>query len=516
MDVKQARDRVNEVFGLSELESGAYAGDWLPTSGRETLECRSPIDGGLLGRVTLATDDDYEQVVSASVAAYREWMRLPAPKRGEIVADVGAALAAKKADLGLLVSLEVGKTVTEGQGEIQEALDIAHFATGLGRQLCGLTIASERPAHSVREYWHPLGPVGVVTSFNFPAAVWAWNALVGAVVGDSMIWKPSSQTPLTAVAVTRVVARVLDAHGAPPVFSLLVGSGGVVGERMLQDERLPLVSFTGSIPTGRRVAQTVAARLGRTILELGGNNGAIVTARADLDLALKGVAFGALATAGQRCTSTRRLILQTDVYDRFMGMLTQVYRAAPVGDPLRSGTLVGPLIDQAAVDAYVDALARVRAEGGRIVCGGAAVTVPGLERGHYVRPTLVEVGAEAQVPKEETFAPILYCYRYDTLEQAIALHNSVPQGLSSAIFTTDLREAELFTSAFGSDCGMANVNTSTAGAEIGGAFGGEKETGGGRESGSDAWKSYARRLTSAVNYGYELPLAQGVEFPTGR
>ncbi len=516
MDVKEARDRVTEVFELSELESGAYAGDWLPTTGRTVLESHSPIDGVLLGRVTLANDSDYEQVVAASVAAYREWMRLPAPKRGEIIADVGAALAANKADLGLLVSLEVGKTVTEGQGEIQEALDVAHFATGLGRQLYGLTIASERPAHSVREYWHPLGPVAVVTAFNFPASVWSWNALVGAVVGDSILWKPSSQAPLTAVAVTRVVAGVMDAHGAPPIFSLLVGSGGVVGERMLQDERLPLVSFTGSIPTGRRVARTVASRLGRTILELGGNNGAVVTARADLDLALKGVAFGALATAGQRCTSTRRLILQADVYDKFLGMLTDVYSAAQVGDPLRPDTLVGPLIDQAAVDGYVDALSRVQTEGGRIVYGGEVVTVKGLERGHYVQPTLVEVDAEAQVPKEETFAPILYCYRYDTIEQAVALHNSVPQGLSSAIFTTDLREADYFTSAFGSDCGMANVNTSTAGAEIGGAFGGEKDTGGGRESGSDAWKAYARRLTSAVNYGFDLPLAQGVEFPTGK
>ena len=515
MDLRQARQRVTEVFGLTEVNSGGYGGGWLPTDGRATLESHCPIDGQVLGRVTLATEDDYERVVAAAAAAYREWMRLPAPKRGEIVADVGAELAAKKEDLGLLVSLEVGKTVSEGQGEIQEALDIAHLAAGLGRQLYGLTIASERPAHSVREYWHPLGPVGVVTAFNFPAAVWAWNALVGAVVGDSMVWKPSSQAPLTAVAVTRVVAGVLDAHDAPPVFSLLVGSGGVVGERLLHDVRLPLISFTGSIPTGRHVAHTVAGRFGRTILELGGNNGAVVTGRADLDLALKGVAFGALATAGQRCTSTRRLILQDDVYDRFLGMLADVYRSAKVGDPLQPGTLVGPLIDQAAVDAYVDALARVRAEGGRVVCGGAPIAVPGLEGGHYVQPTIVEVDAGAAVPCEETFAPILYCYRYEDIEEAIVLHNSVPQGLSSAIFTTDLREAELFTSAFGSDCGMANVNTSTAGAEIGGAFGGEKETGGGRESGSDAWKAYARRLTSAVNYGHELPLAQGVEFPSG-
>jgi aldehyde dehydrogenase (NAD+) len=392
VELQQAKDRVTEMFGLAEVNSGCYGGSWLPTADRATLDCRSPIDGGLLGRVTLATSDDYQRVVAASVTAYREWMRLPAPKRGEIIADVGAELAVKKDDLGLLVSLEVGKTITEGQGEIQEAVDIAHLATGLARQLYGLTIASERPAHSVREYWHPLGPVGVVTAFNFPASVWSWNALVGAVVGDSMVWKPSSQAPLTAVAVTRVVAGVLEAHGAPAVFSLLVGSGGVVGEQLLHDERLPLVSFTGSIPTGRHVAQTVAGRFGRTILELGGNNGAVVTARADLDLALKGVAFGALATAGQRCTSTRRLILQAEVYDRFLEMLADVYRTAKVGDPLQPGTLVGPLIDRTAVDSYLDALTRVQAEGGRVVCGGATLSMPGLEGGHYVQPTLVEVG----------------------------------------------------------------------------------------------------------------------------
>jgi aldehyde dehydrogenase (NAD+) len=514
MDRDEARDHVASIFGLTEVNSGAYNGDWLPTSGRPMLDCHSPIDGGLLGRVALATPEDCEEVVRAAVTAQREWMCLPAPKRGEIVADVGAELAAKKADLGLLVTLEVGKTVTEGQGEIQEALDIAHFATGLSRQLHGLTIASERPTHSVREFWHPLGAIGVVTAFNFPAAVWSWNALIAAVVGDSVVWKPSSQAPLTAIAVTRVAARVLEAHEAPPVFSLLVGSGSAVGEQMLHDRRLPLISFTGSIPSGRHVAQTVAGRLGRTILELGGNNGAVVTGAADLDLALKGVAFGALATAGQRCTSTRRLILHTSIYDHFLPRLTEAYRSALVGDPSQPGTLVGPLIDGAAVDAYLDALARVQAEGGRVVCGGEPLPIPGLEGGHYVQPTIVEVGPDSKVPHEETFAPILYCYCYDTIEEAIALHNAVPQGLSSAIFTTDLREAELFTSALGSDCGMANVNTSTAGAEIGGAFGGEKETGGGRESGSDAWKAYARRLTSAVNYGYDLPLAQGVEFHT--
>ncbi len=511
----KARERVTSLFKLGEVNSGSFGGDWLPVGGRPTLDCFSPIDGALLGRVASATEDDYERVVTAATEAYRDWMRVPAPKRGEIVADVGAELAAKKADLGLLVSLEVGKTITEGQGEIQEALDIAHLATGLSRQLHGLTIASERAAHSVREYWHPLGPVAVVTAFNFPAAVWSWNALVGAVVGDSMVWKPSSQAPLTAIAVTRIVAEVLEAHGAPPIFSLLVGSGGAVGERMLRDARFPLVSFTGSIPTGRHVAQTVAGRFGRTLLELGGNNGAVVTAAADLDLALKGVAFGALATAGQRCTSTRRLILQAGVYDRFLGRLADVYRSAVVGDPLQVGTLVGPLIDETAVETYRSALSRVQAEGGRLVCGGEPLTLDGLEGGHYVQPTIVEVSRAAEVPREETFAPILYCYRFDTMDEAMALHNSVPQGLSSAIFTTDLREAELFTSALGSDCGMANVNTSTAGAEIGGAFGGEKETGGGRESGSDAWKAYARRLTSAVNYGHDLPLAQGVEFPTG-
>ncbi|MCZ7663244.1 MAG: aldehyde dehydrogenase family protein [Thermoleophilia bacterium] len=509
----EAKDRIEAAFGLGELSSGAYSGAWAATAGRDVLECRTPIDGRLLGRVALAGEDDYQQVVGASVQAFREWHRIPAPERGALMAAVGAELAAKKADLGLLVSLEAGKTITEGQGEIQEAVDVARLAAGLGRQLYGLTIASERPDHSLREYWHPLGPVGVVTAFNFPAAVWSWNALLGAVVGDSMVWKPSSQAPLTAIALTRLVNGVLQAQGAPPIFMLLVGGGRTVGERLLEDHRLPLISFTGSVATGRHVAQVVAGRLGRTILELGGNNGAIVTARADLELALKGVAFGALATAGQRCTSTRRVIVHAGVYTDFLARLGHVYRMARVGNPLEDGTLVGPLIDRPAVASFLDALERVQAEGGRVVCGGEPETVPGCEGGHYVRPTLVEVDPTCRVPLEETFAPILYCYRYQSLDEAFAIHNSVPQGLSSAIFTTDLREAERFLSAQGSDCGMANVNTSTAGAEIGGAFGGEKETGGGRESGSDAWKAYARRVTSTVNYGYELPLAQGVSFP---
>ena len=515
MNLSEAKSRVTAAFDLEELNSGTYSGAWAETEGRAVLESRSPIDGEVLGRVALASDADYERVVAGAVEAFREWSRIPAPRRGEIIADVGARLAAHKAELGLLVSLEVGKTISEGQGEIQEMVDIAHFATGLSRQLHGLTVVSERSNHVLREHWHPLGPVGVVTAFNFPSAVWSWNALLGAVVGDSMIWKPSSEAPLTAIAVTRLVARVLDEHGAPPLFALLTGSGRTVGERLLQDGRLPLVSFTGSVPTGRHVAQTVAGRLGRTILELGGNNGAIVTARADLGLALKGVGFGALATAGQRCTSTRRLILQADVYDAFLSSLTDLYRSATVGDPLDAATLVGPLINRAAIDDFLDALARVQAEGGRIVVGGEPAEVAACPGGHYVQPTIVEVDASAQVPKEETFAPILYVFRYDSLEEAVAIHNAVPQGLSSAIFTTDLREAEYFLSPLGSDCGMANVNTSTAGAEIGGAFGGEKETGGGRESGSDAWKAYARRLTSAMNYGYDLPLAQGVSFPTG-
>jgi aldehyde dehydrogenase (NAD+) len=437
---------------------------------------------------------------------------VPAPKRGEVIAEIGSELAKVKEELGLLVSLEAGKTLSEGQGEVQEMIDLAGFAAGLSRQLYGLTIASERPEHRMYEQWHPLGSVAVITAFNFPCAVWSWNAFIAAVVGDAVVWKPSSSTPLTAIAVTKVAGRVMQRHSLPPVFSLVTGGGSTVGNSLVDDRRLPLVSFTGSVATGRRVAETVARRLGKTLLELGGNNCVIVSDKADPDMALKGVAFGALATAGQRCTSTRRLLLQDRIYEAFVDQLVTAYRHVHIGDPLLSETLMGPLIDRGAVDTYLAAVKRAVAEGGRLLYGGEAISVPGCEGGHYVLPALVEANPGMDICQEETFGPLLYVMRYQDLEEALAIHNAVPQGLCSAMFTTDLREEEYFLSHRGSDCGIANINTSTTGAEIGGAFGGEKDTGGGRESGSDAWKAYARRQTVSINYGADLPLAQGVRF----
>jgi aldehyde dehydrogenase (NAD+) len=480
--------------------------------GRTLLEVRSPIDGETLARIATADPSDYERMVERAQGSFKHWAQLPAPHRGDIIRQVADELARRKEELGLLLALEAGKTLDEGRGEIQEMIDVGHFAAGLSRQLYGLTIASERERHIIREQWHPLGPVGVITAFNFPSSVWSWNAFVAAVVGDPVIWKPSSDAALTAVAVMRVVNQVLERAGAPPIFFLLTGSGRVVGDRLLEDRRVPLISFTGSVKVGRRVAEAVAHRLGRAILELGGNNAAVVTARADLRVALRGVAFGALATAGQRCTSTRRLILQENIYPRFLADLCEAYRGARVGNPLNPEVLVGPLINRTAVDDYLNALAEAERQGARLVCGGGEVAVEGLPGGHYVLPAIVEVEPDMPIVREETFAPLLYVLKYGSLEEAIRIHNSVPQGLSSAIFTTDLREAEYFLSYCGSDCGLANVNTSTAGAEIGGAFGGEKETGGGRESGSDAWKAYARRQTVTINYGPELALAQGVHF----
>ncbi len=514
-DVAQAWARVKDALGLEEVNSGVFDGTWAPISGREILPVHTPIDGSHLASVALATQDDFERAVRAARDAFERWQDVPAPARGEIVREIGELLRDHKETLGLLVSLEVGKIVTEGQGEIQEMIDIANFAVGLSRQLYGLTIASERPHHRLAEQWHPLGLVGVITAFNFPAAVWSWNALIAAVVGDVVLWKPSPRAPLTAVAITRIVNRVLERHGLPPIFYLLVDEGRSIGERMSRDRKIDLLSFTGSIPTGRKVAENVGRRLGKMLLELGGNNAAIVTDKADMEVALKGVAFGALATAGQRCTTTRRLILHEAIYDVFLERLTTAYRSVKIGNPLEEGVLVGPLISAQAVENYRAAIDRALREGGRLVYGGQVLTVPGLEGGHYVQPTLMEGAPEMSILCEETFAPILYVLKFRTLEEAIAIHNSVPQGLSSAIFTTDLREAETFLSHRGSDCGLANVNTSTAGAEIGGAFGGEKDTGGGRESGSDAWKAYARRQTVTVNYGPDLPLAQGVQFDIG-
>ncbi len=504
--------RVLKDCGLKAVNSGVYYGEWAPTEGRKMLAVESPINGEAIAKVAMADKSDYEKTIKAAEEAFAAWSAIPAPKRGEAVRRIGDEFVSHKESLGLLVSLEVGKTISEGQGEVQEMIDISYFATGLSRQLYGLTIASERVEHRMYEQWKPLGVVGVTTAFNFPIAVWSWNSLIAAVVGDVTVWKPSSKAPLTAVAVTKIANGVLKSMGLPEIFFLLVGPGLVVGDALNNDPRVPLVSFTGSVATGRRTSEAVAKRLGRSILELGGNNCAIVTADCDLGVALKGVAFGALATAGQRCTSTRRAVVHESVYDEFIKKIEKVYREVRVGDPLEAGTLVGPLIDRGAVDGYLAAVARAKKEGGRVVCGGAEAEVTGCEGGFYVQPALIEAKPTMGVVKEETFAPILYVFKYKTIEEAVAIHNGVPQGLSSSIFTRNLRDEEYFLSHRGTDCGIANVNAGTAGAEIGGAFGGEKETGGGRESGSDAWKAYARRQTVTINYGKDVPLAQGVRF----
>jgi aldehyde dehydrogenase (NAD+) len=495
-------------LGIEAVNRGAATkGGFLDTRGRE-IEVRSPIDDQPVAKVRLATAEDYETVVTESVRTFEAWKAVPAPKRGEILREVGDALRAVKDDLGRLVSLEVGKILSEGRGEVQESVDMADLCVGMARQLYGLSMHSERPAHRMYEQWHPLGPVGVVTAFNFPNAVWAWNAMVAAAAGDTVIWKPSLKAPLTAIATHKVCDAVFQKHGWGGVLGLVIGDDAVVGEAMINDHRVPLISATGSVRMGRHVGQAVAKRLGRSLLELGGNNAIIITPEADLDLALRGVVFAACGTAGQRCTTTRRLFVHESVADRFLPRLIKAYQSIPIGDPLQPGTLMGPLIDAQAVDQYEKALATAKAQGGEILVGGRRVSRPG----HYVEPTLVAAKPDMAICKEETFAPILYVFRYTNLDDAIRWQNDVPQGLSSAIFTDSFRAAETFLSARGSDCGIANVNIGTSGAEIGGAFGGEKETGGGREAGSDSWKAYMRRQTCTLNWSKDLPLAQGVTF----
>jgi aldehyde dehydrogenase (NAD+) len=495
------------ALGVSPTSRGASTGRWLETRGPE-LASVNPSTGEPLGRVLQATAADYEAVVRAAAEAFSSWRMVPAPKRGEVVRQLGDELRKNKEALGRLVTLEAGKVVSEGLGEVQEMIDVCDFAVGLSRQLYGLSMHSERPQHRMYEQWHPLGVVGIVTAFNFPVAVWAWNAAIAAVCGDTMIWKPSSKTPLTAVAVQTIAHRVMERNGCPGVFNLVIGRGSDVGERMLSDRRLPLISATGSCRMGRRIAVVVGERLGRTLLELGGNNAIVVTDEAKLDLALRAVVFGAVGTAGQRCTTTRRLILQSGIAGPMIDRLKKAYAQIRIGDPAERGTLMGPLIDGGAVDDMMAALDRVQKEGGEVVCGGKKLDRPG----NFVEPTLVRVKRGMETPKDETFAPILYVYEVETLDEAILIQNEVPQGLSSAIFTDSLSQAEAFLSHGGSDCGIANVNIGTSGAEIGGAFGGEKETGGGRESGSDAWKAYMRRQTNTINWGSDLPLAQGVTF----
>jgi aldehyde dehydrogenase (NAD+) len=466
----------------------------------------NPANGEPIARVRKAAAQDYETAVVQSLEAFRQWRLTPAPARGRVVAGIGAELRRLKDDLGALVTLEMGKILAEGKGEVQEMIDIADFAVGLSRQLYGLTIASERPAHRMYEQWLPLGPIGVITAFNFPVAVWSWNALIAAVCGDTVLWKPSPSTPLTAIAVQNICDRVMAAHNCPGVFRTLIGDIDTVGEPMLADRRIPLISATGSCRMGRRVAEVVGARLGRTLLELGGNNGVIVMPDADLDLTLRAVLFGAVGTAGQRCTSLRRLFLHKDIAPRMTELLIRAYSQVRIGDPLDESTLMGPLVSQQAVNNMMQALDTIRAQGGQILHGGRRL------HGNFVEPVIVRSPHNMPMLQEEVFAPILHLIEFSSLEEAIALHNCVPQGLSSAIFTTNLVSAETFLSPRGSDCGIANVNIGTSGAEIGGAFGGEKDTGGGRESGSDSWKAYMRRQTVTINYSHELPLAQGIEF----
>jgi aldehyde dehydrogenase (NAD+) len=503
------KDQIFEALGLEDVNSGGYAGEWLETSG-DLLDVENPATTDRLASVRQCTEEDYERIIASSRETFVRWRMLPAPKRGEYVRLIANALREKKEALGALVALENGKIQAEGEGEVQEMIDIADFAVGLSRQLYGLTMTSERERHRMYEQWHPLGPVGVISAFNFPVAVWSWNALVAAVCGDTLIWKPSSQTPLTSVAVTKICQEVMDGSGFEGVFNLLVGSGRTVGDTLINDRRVPLISATGSCNMGEKVGVAVAKRLGRSLLELGGNNAIIVMDDADLDMVTRAVVFGAVGTAGQRCTTTRRLIVHSAVKDEVIARLVKAYQQVTIGDPLDPATLMGPLINEQAVNTMLTAVEVAQKQGGKIHTGGGTIDV-GLP-GHFVEPTIIEIGKEAEITSEETFAPILYVIEAADLDDAIQIQNGVTQGLSSAIFTESMRQAERFLSHEGSDCGIANVNIGTSGAEIGGAFGGEKETGGGRESGSDAWKAYMRRQTNTINWGDELPLAQGIEF----
>lgn len=499
-------------LGIKKDHSGAYDGRWRKTEG-SVLASENPASGKTLGSVRQATAKDYDACVAAAHDAFLRWRMVPAPKRGEYVRRMGEAFRAKKDALGALVTLEAGKILQEGQGEIQECIDIADFAVGLSRQLYGLSMHSERPLHAMREQWHPLGAVGIVTAFNFPAAVWAWNSMLALVCGDACVWKPSPKTPLTAIAMTNVCRSVLEPDGFGALVSLVIGTNEEVGGRFFDDPRLPLVSFTGSSRVGRICGQRVAARFGRTILECGGNNAIVVMEDADLDLALPSILFGAVGTAGQRCTSTRRVFVHKKVAAHVERRLVHAYGSIRIGDPMKKDTLCGPLIDAAAVEAMQEALRRAKEQGAKVIWGGEVVKPRGAPPGgYYVKPAIVLAQNELAVVQEETFAPILYIIPFKDLDDAIAKHNAVPQGLSSAIFTLNLRHAERFLSAAGSDCGIANVNIGTSGAEIGGAFGGEKDTGGGRESGSDAWKAYMRRQTNTINWSREMPLAQGIQF----
>jgi aldehyde dehydrogenase (NAD+) len=509
-------------LGIQKNNPGVFNGKWCGSA--EKLDVVSPINGKVIASVTQATPEEYEKTVSAAAKAYESWRVIPAPKRGELVRRLGNALREYKSELGALVTIEMGKIRVEGEGEVQEMIDICDFAVGLSRQLYGLTMHSERPGHRMYEQYHPLGVIGVVSAFNFPVAVWAWNSALSAVCGNATLWKPSSKTPLTAIATTKIAAAVCKEMDVDPaIFSLVIGRGSTIGEKLIADRRIPLVSATGSCRMGYRIGEVVGKRLGRTILELGGNNAIIVTPYADLGMAMRAIVFGSVGTAGQRCTSTRRIIVHESVRKELVQRLLAAYKQVPIGDPLKSGTLMGPLIDRDAVNTMQKAIAQLKAEGGEVLYGGEQLSGAKYPGGCYVKPCIATAKNEYKIVQDETFAPILYIIGYgkagakpeaavDEVYDAIRMHNDVPQGLSSAIFTKHLLEAERFLAHAGSDCGIANVNIGTSGAEIGGAFGGEKETGGGRESGSDSWKAYMRRQTNTMNWSTQLPLAQGIKF----
>lgn len=512
--MKNNRDisRCLAELGIEKLNSGACTGSqWLNVSGNKHKSF-SPADGNLIASVKLATLDDYEIVMGKASKAFKVWRMIPAPKRGEIVRQLGNALRDKKEALGTLVSYEMGKIYQEGLGEVQEMIDICDFAVGQSRQLYGFTMHSEREKHRMYDQYHPLGVVGVISAFNFPVAVWAWNAMLALICGDTVVWKPSSKTMLCAIAVHNIISDVLIKNNLPEgILNLVISSSEYLGDNMLSDKRLPLISFTGSTRVGKKVGKIVGERLGKTILELGGNNAVIVTPESNINNALRTVIFGAVGTCGQRCTSTRRVIIHSSIYEEFKNSLLKTYKSIRIGNPLDPNTLVGPLIDKDASETFIKAILKVKDEGGSIICGGKKIKIEN-DSECYVEPCIAEVENNFSIVQEETFAPLLYLIKYNTIEEAIEIHNDVPQGLSSSIFSNNILETEKFLSHEGSDCGIANVNIGTSGAEIGGAFGGEKDTGGGRESGSDAWKAYMRRQTNTINFGTDLPLAQGIKF----
>jgi aldehyde dehydrogenase (NAD+) len=502
---------VFEKLGITDDNPGVFDGQW--RGGGAKIDKISPIDGQRLASFRTASDEDYEKTITRAQEAFLKWRVTPGPVRGETVRRLGNALRDLKHELGQLVTLESGKIMPEGEGEVQEMIDICDFAVGQSRMLYGLTIQSERPSHRLMEQWHPLGVVAVISAFNFPVAVWSWNATLAAVCGDATVWKPSEKTPLSAIAVTKIAERVCRETGADPaIFALLLGDRKTVGQKLSADARVPLISATGSVPMGFHVAQTVHGRLGKTIMELGGNNALIVAPSADIEMATQSIFFGAVGTAGQRCTSTRRVIMHESIASKVRQKLLAAYKALPIGNPLDRKTIMGPLIDKHAVDAVQHSIERLKKEGGEVLYGGERLEGSKFPGGCYMKPCLASAQPDFEIVQDETFGPLLYLMTYRDFDEAIAIQNNVPQGLTSSIFTNDVREAEKFMSAAGSDCGIANVNTGTSGAEIGGAFGGEKNTGGGRESGSDVWKTYMRRQTNTINFSTELPLAQGIQF----